>query len=736
MRRALGAAIGAALVAIAALPAETLAQVRNWPSESQPGPLAVKPVAFPAFETRTLANGLRVVAVSHREQPAVSVRLLVGAGSAQDEPGKSGVANLAALMLDRGTATRSASQVADALDAAGGSLTISAGTDVTFAYATVLRDGFAEALDVLADVVRAPAFSEAELERERGQLRSALRVMQADPDYVATAVLKRLIYGRHPYGLPGAGTAVSVDRITRDDLVAFHRSYFVPNNCLLALAGDIAPDEAFAAAERAFGGWARGDVPRAAVPDPPAPAGRVVIVDLGNAPQTEIRAGHLAVSRASADYQALDLVARVLGGEGGNRLQRELREKRGLIYAASAEVEAFRLAGSLTAETETVPGAAIEALRALMDEFRRVQRDPASGREFETVKANLAGGFPLAIETPDAVATRILTTLFHGLPADDLGRFREQVSAVTAQEAGRVALSHVKPDRLAVVLVGSAAGLPDRLQRLGLPKPEVIPLAELDLTAPDLRRTPPAGPGLAGAPAAQAPPPMPGVSLAEWGRAKSVVMRAIEAAGGLDALRAVRTIRAVAETVIATPEGPLRAETETSIEYPGRVRVDVRMPRGEVVQVYDNGHAWIRDPTGPHDAPAAMREEFAQSIRRDWIALLLAAADDRVLGRRLEDGQGVGGRPLQIVELWGEGLSRVRVAVDARTGGLESISHTIQTPAGGVTMTESFSDFRPVRGVQVPYVGVVRRDGVLVLERFLVEIQMNASFPPAHFEKS
>ena len=260
VRRTARAAIAAAILVATAPPAA--AQVGNWPSEPVPKPLAAKPVAFPPYEVRTLPNGLRVVVVEHHEQPSVSLRMLIGAGTAQDLAPKLGVANMVASLLDQGTATRSAQQIADAVDTIGGNVTIGAGTDVTFAYITVLGDSVAPGLDLLSDIVRSPAFAQEELDRQRDQLRSALRVNYQDPGYLASTVFDRLVYGFHPYGYPAAGTPASIERITRTDLVEFHERYFAPGNCILAVVGDIAAADAFAAVERAFGGWAAREVLR------------------------------------------------------------------------------------------------------------------------------------------------------------------------------------------------------------------------------------------------------------------------------------------------------------------------------------------------------------------------------------------------------------------------------------------------------------------------------------------
>ena len=224
---------------IAAAPAVVCAQSAGWPSERPPRPLDPHPVTFPSYELRTLPNGLQVVVVRQNEQPVVSVRMLVRAGSAQDPADKPGVAEMVATLLDQGTTTRSAAEIADIIDFMGGGLGTGAGTDLSFANTILLPSNLNEGLQLLADIIRRPAFSAEELERQREQLLSALKVSYQDPDYVAGAVVERLIFGFHPYGKPGNGTPDSVAALTRDDLVAFHARWYHPNNTLIAFVGDV-----------------------------------------------------------------------------------------------------------------------------------------------------------------------------------------------------------------------------------------------------------------------------------------------------------------------------------------------------------------------------------------------------------------------------------------------------------------------------------------------------------------
>jgi zinc protease len=480
----------------------TAQTAREWPSEGPPRPLPARSVKFPPYEVRTLANGMRVVAVLHHEQPAVSVRLLVRAGGAQDPKGKGGVATLTAALLDQGTATKTAFQIADSIDSIGGAMGTGAGSDLSFVNAVVMKDSFGLAMDLLADVVRNPAFAEEEIDRQKQQALSGLQVSQNDPDYLASVVFDRLVYGFHPYGLPNSGTAESLAAVTREDLQQFHARYFVPNNMILAIVGDVTSEEAFGAADRVFGKWPKADVPAPTLIDPPPPTRRVVIIDKPDAVQTEIRVGHLGIPRKHADYMAVDLAFKILGGEGANRLQQVLRSQKQLTYGASADLETYKLAGAVIAETDTQTANTAEALRVVVDEFTRLQRERVYDEELMGAQNYMVGHFPLTIEVPDAIATQVLNQLFYDLPVEELPRYRERVLRVTPDEIQRVARWFIRPAQLSVVLVGDADKFVNDLKGVGFGNYERIPIDQIDLMSVDLKKssaaTPPRGGGAAG----------------------------------------------------------------------------------------------------------------------------------------------------------------------------------------------------------------------------------------------
>jgi zinc protease len=362
-------------VFLVVLSASISAQSRSWPSERPPRALAAHEIKFPPYAIRTLANGLQVVAVSHHEEPVVSLRLIVRAGAAPDPGNRPGVAAMAASLLDQGTATRSAEQIASTIDSIGGALGTGAGPGMTSINAVVMKDSLGLGLDLVSDLAQHPSFSAEELERQRQQSLSGMRVGYDDPEFLANVVFDRLVYGFHPYGRPQSGTPETVAALTRDDLLTFHKRWFGANNAILAVVGDVSADEAFAGAERAFASWGKVDVQTDRGVEPPPPARRLVVIDKPGAVQTEIRVGNIAIPRKHDDFMAFDLASKILGGEGANRLHRVLRSERGLTYGASADFNALKETGEIVAQTNTRSATTGETLRLMVDEVWKLQRD-------------------------------------------------------------------------------------------------------------------------------------------------------------------------------------------------------------------------------------------------------------------------------------------------------------------------------------------------------------------------
>ena len=723
------------LLGVLALAVATPARGQSgWPSERPPRPLPAREVSFPPYQMKTLANGLQVIAVSHHEQPAVSLRLIVRAGGAQDPSARPGVAYLAASLLDQGTTARTAEQIATTIDSIGGAIGTGATSDLTSIHAAVMKDSLGVALDLVADLARHPAFAPEEIERQRQQIVSGLKVSYDDPDYLAGVVFDRLVYGFHPYGKPDSGTPASIAAVTREDLLGFHRRWFGPNNAILAIVGDVSADEAFAGAERAFGGWPRIELPAVPVSEPPPPTRRVVIVDRPGAVQTEIRVGNIGLPRRHKDYLALDIATKILGGEGGNRLHRVLRSERGLTYGASADLHALKDTGNLVADTDTRSEKTGEALRLMVDEIARLQRQRVEPRELSDAQEYLTGSFPLTIETPGAIALQVLNAVFYGLDLNELQTYRERVNRVTVDDIQRVAQQYLHPDRLSIVLVGDAAVIRKQLAGVGFEEVETIAVGDLDLAAPDLRRRAvPAASGIApiamrrqAAPAAAAPPATD---------ADALVARAVAAKGGASRLRSVRTLRVQAVTTVEARGSRTEFPATTSIRYPGGFRSDSQLPGGRLIQVFNAGVAWFQDAGGVHDAPAGMAEQMRAAVQRDSVMLLLALADGELIARRLPDTAD-GGRTLAVLEVALPGTPAVTLLLDPATALIIKARYRVPGTAGeDVTAEETYSDYRDVQGLKVAFATSVRREGAPPLARSVRTCEVNVPLDATLFVK-
>jgi zinc protease len=468
-----------ALLALVLVSGPGMAQRQNPPS-----PQILDKVNFPPYQARTLDNGLRVFALEHPEQPVLSIQLIIGAGGVNDPADMPGLATFTTDLLDTGTTTRSSQEIAETIDAAGGSISTRAAREGIIVTASVLKDSTDLAFELMTDIVMNPAFAPDEIERLRQQAGSGMMASLQDPDFLADSSFIRALYGTHPYAHPADGTMESITEISRDDIVQYHQTYFAPNASALAIAGAVTSEEAFQLATRWFGDWERRDVPGVDLSELPPVAGRrIIVVDDPNSVQTEIRIGQTTVSRKDADYFPILVASYVLGGQSG-RLMDSLRVERGLTYGAYETIIPRKGPGALYAVTETRTEKTVEAVQLILGEIDRLRSDQVPEDELEQVKAFLVGSFPLTIETPGDLGSRLANLAVYDLGAEYLATYRDRLSSVSAADVARVA-QNIRTDDVLIVLVGKAEEFLEELAALG--SVEVIPLQMLDLNSPTLR---------------------------------------------------------------------------------------------------------------------------------------------------------------------------------------------------------------------------------------------------------
>jgi zinc protease len=454
--------------------------------QSPPPVASERPFTFPPHTTTKLDNGLTVFVVEDHRQPVVSATLMLpGAGASADPRAEfAGLAAMTAGLLRQGTATRTAEQIAQAIDKVGGSLSAGATADSTQASVTVLTSSLDIGFELLADVVQKPAFAADEIERWRRQALSGLQVAYRDPEYLRDVVSERIVYGDHPYGFPTDGFPTTVQALTREAVIAFYRERYTPAGSYLAIAGDITPDTAAGLARKYFGGWNS-----AAAGKPPAAPTlrkerRIVVVDQPDAVQTQFGMIGVGVPRNHPDWLALSVANQVLGGSFNSRLNLRLRAKEGLTYGARSSLEGNRLAGLWTTTSFTRTEETANAMKVMLEVISDFKKNPATPTELAEATSYLSGVLAIQSETADAVAGRVLSSALYGLAGDYWQNYRDRVRKISAADVSGAVERHVAPDALTIVAVGNAKAFAKTLESLG--GVFIVPAAKLDLAAPGL----------------------------------------------------------------------------------------------------------------------------------------------------------------------------------------------------------------------------------------------------------
>lgn len=466
-----------------------LAVVTPAPADQRvqpPPPGAPIAVPVPAVSEHRLPNGLRVAVATQRDVPLISVALVAAGGAAADAPGRDGTASLASTLLTKGTPTRSATEIAEQIEALGGALGGGAGWDGTSLSLTIKSDRVQPAMDIFADVALHPVFAPAELERARTQAIDAAGIALKNPSSLARLVTARAVFGGTPYGHVAGGTLASLARISRDDVAGAYRAAWRPDTATLIVAGDIDDAGAMALATRLFGGW---QSPATAAVRPVTaadPAPRTIVVDLPGAAQASVVVARPGLARGDPRYYPAIVANTALGGGFASRLNKEIRVKRGLAYGASSNVDARRGVGPLTAATATKNPSVPEVIGLMLAELRRIGTEPIPAAELTTKKAALNGDFGRDVETGSGLVSRLAGLAFDGMPLGELGRFSGSVEAVTP--AAITALGGLfDPSPASIVIVGDAKQFLPGLAKAGI-RAEVIPSAALDLDVASLRR--------------------------------------------------------------------------------------------------------------------------------------------------------------------------------------------------------------------------------------------------------
>jgi zinc protease len=436
---------------------------------------------LPSIQKTTLGSGIPVWTIEQHRVPLVQVNVILRGGSSLDRAGRYGMASLVADMLDEGAGTRSALELADAVEFLGAELGTSSSFDYTAIRLSTPVGSLGDALPVLADVVLRPSFPTSELDRLKKERLTSLIQSQDNPAAIVQYAFPREVFGAaHRYGTPAGGLGPAIESLTADELRAFYREQFIAGRATIVVVGDTTPAAITPLLDRVFGGWAGGDSRLGAAPIPAATqrtAREVVIVDKPGAPQSQIRIGYVGVPRSTADYATLEVLNTLLGGSFTSRLNQNLRERNGFTYGAISAFDMRASAGPFYASAAVQTDKTADALKEFFVELDGIRKTipPA---ELEKAKNYLALGFPAEFETTRDLARKLEELIVYDLPDGTFEAFVGAAMRVTAEDVRKAAERYVQPDRMVVVIVGDRAAIEPGVAALKLGRLRVVPIQE------------------------------------------------------------------------------------------------------------------------------------------------------------------------------------------------------------------------------------------------------------------
>lgn len=440
----------------------------------QPGP--AREYQFPKFERRSLANGLTVLVAPTHNLPIVTVLAIVDAGAVAEETGQEGVAELTARALNEGTPKYDGETLTDYLEQLGTSIGGAAGWDSASLAMTVLRDSLDNAFVHFAEVLITPTFPEAAIARLKAERNAELMQIESEPRELADEKFDEYIYdAASRFRLPLGGTAESVERLTQKDVVAFHAARYQPSATTLIIVGDVDVSAVEQMAASALEAWKGKIVPSVRANDKPERGSRAVrIVRKDDAPQSEVRIGHVGVPRTHSDYFSITVMNAVLGGLFSSRINLNLREAHGYTYGASSAFDWRREAGPFVVGTAVASDVTVPAIQETLKEIDRMRSEPISDSELSLATSYLEGVFPIRYETTAAIAAALATLTIYGLPEDWYDTYRMRMSAVTIDDVLQAARTHVRPESLQIVIVGDAEAIREPVQVLAFGPLDVV----------------------------------------------------------------------------------------------------------------------------------------------------------------------------------------------------------------------------------------------------------------------
>ncbi|HEY5911068.1 MAG TPA: pitrilysin family protein, partial [Verrucomicrobiae bacterium] len=645
------------------------AQVQDYRQLKYP-PLPEFKIPKPAVFT--LNNGLRVFLMEDHELPLITVTARIRTGSYYEPADKIGLAGLmGAVQRTGGTARQTGDQIDDFLAAHAATVETGIGGDSGFATMNCLKQDFDDVFKVYAEILRTPVFAQDKLDVAKVAANTGIARRNDNVGQIASREIRRVVYGTDS-PLARQTEYATIKAVTREDLVAWHKQYYQPNNLLLGVAGDFDSQEMKQKIGALFDDWAKGpEFTPPPVPYQKDPVPGYYFIEKSDVNQANIAFGHLGIETRNPDYFAAQVMNEILSGGFASRMFSNVRSKQGLAYSVWGRLGSDYLQpGMFSAGLQTKLANTSKAIAAVRAEVAGIVDNPPTADELKRAKDSILNSFIFNYDSKPQVLSQQMTYAFYGLPADFLEQYRANIEKVAAADVTRVAKKYVHPDQLAVLVVGKAADLDQPLSNLGK-------VTTIDITIP--------------APADTGPKTEKTAATAEAG--KQLWAAVVKALKG-DELKKLDALRSTTTIALSMGGQSISLKEAVTIVFPDKVHQVISSPMGDQTLVINGEESFMVVAGKTQPLPANAGQEVKKEESRN-LAYLLRYYDDPSIGALAAGEEAIDGVQCRILALSFKGVdSRFWVAPDGKV--LKQSyqgTHPLTRAPGAVENT--FADYRP-----------------------------------------
>lgn len=715
----------AAATALLAFASPAFTQVSDYHEIKTP---TLRSFTAPQPKRVQLANGMVILLQEDHELPLVRGIAMIRGGSRDVPAGKTGLVSiLGQSWRTGGTESKTGDQLDDLLEARAARVETSGGEDSTRVSFDVLKGDLDFVLPIYVELLQKPAFRQEKIDLAKTQARSAISRRNDDPQGIRSREATKLGYGADsPYAaVPEYET---INSITRDDLLAFHKAHVAPNNIILGVVGDFDSAQMEQKLRSAFGSWPKGPEASKSAPSAGTPAAPgVYFVAKDDVTQANIAVVQPATLRRNdPDYYAATVMNEILSGGFSGRLMNNIRSKAGLAYGVGGGLGAGWDRPTLfNVSMSTKSQSTLQSIDLLKQEISNLQTQPFTAEELQQAKDSILNAFVFTMDSRSKVLNQRMLLEFYGYPADYWQKYQQGIQNVTAADVERVAKKYVRPNQLALLVVGNEKDFEKPLSSLGEVK-------TIDVTIPEPGQKP-AAPPAAGSTTTKttttttttitsttAPATTSPEALALYAKVQSFV-------GGKAKLDAMKSVKTSLTTQRKTPMGEMEIEMEQTMVYPDSAQMVMKTPMGEQTLVITPSAAFAITPAGPQDLPSSAATEVRNQSKLDTVTVLKYPEHYTFA---IAGTEKVGDVNAQILTITRDGASE-KWWIDPATGRILRSSHTGRQ---GEQVTE-YGEWKDFGGLTMPSSATTTVGGEKVGSVTVKSIEVNPTVDMKTFEK-